>query len=137
MPRPKGSGKGQTGRFNVRLDEDTAAFYRTKANEAGISMSEFLRQTLVQGIIAENALEFESRLKDIVAELRTNGSGNVQALILEEMQMSQYTCEALLTAIVEARDIQQLYQAQDKAKARIKKYKAAHHDQTGRQEQHG
>lgn len=123
MPRAKGTGKGATERFNIRLDEDTARFYRTKANEHGISISEYLRQTLVQGVIAENVHEIEQRLRRLIDEFRAGGHGGGPAVIPDELLLSMFTSEAMLAAIVEARDVQKLYEAQDKAKAKLSRMK--------------
>lgn len=123
MPRAKGTGKGPSERFNIRLDGDTAGFYRTKANEHGISISEYLRQTLVQGVIAENVHEIEQRLKRVVDEIRASGNAGGQVAIPDELLLSVFTAEAMLAAIVEAKDTQSLYEAQDKAKAKLKRMK--------------
>jgi len=123
MPRTKGTGKGPSERFNIRLDGGTAGFYRTKANEHGISISEYLRQTLVQGVIAENVQEIEQRLKRVVDEFRASWNAGGQVAIPDELLLSVFTAEAMLTAIVEAKDTQTLYEAQDKAKAKLKRMK--------------
>jgi hypothetical protein len=130
MPRQKGTGKGATERFNIRLDPAEASFYRTKANEHGISMSEFLRRTLVQGIIAENVQDIETRMRSVLSEVNPTKETVTQGPIPTHVIQSIFTSEALLTAIVEARDIQQLYQAQDKAKARLEKLKKDLHGPT-------
>src|SRR5260364_157663 len=49
VPRPKGIGKGKTMPFSLRLDEELASFYRRKANEHGISVSEFLTNACARG----------------------------------------------------------------------------------------
>lgn len=123
MPRLKGTGKGPSERFNIRLDEDTARFYRTKANEHGISISEYLRQTLVQGVIAENVQDIENRLRNVLEEIRSGSQAAGRADIPDEMLLSVFSSEFMLAAIVEARDVQALYTAQDKAKAKLKKMK--------------
>ncbi len=125
MPRLKGTGRGPSERMNIRLDEETAGFYRSKANEHGISVSEFLRQMLVQGVIAENVQEIEERLRGAVAEIRSAQAPASGAQLPEELLLSLFTSEALLTAIVEARDPRQLYEAQDRAKARLQRYREA------------
>lgn len=125
MPRAKGTGKGPTERFNIRLDEDTAGFYRTKANEHGISISEFLRQTLVQGVIAENIREAEERIRALFAEARAVAAPAAGGVVSDDLQLAVYTCEAMLMAIVEARDTQALYDAQNAARAKLKKLKGA------------
>lgn len=126
MPRKAGTGKGATGRFNIRLDDDTASFFRTKANEHGLSASEYLRQTLVKGVIAENVAEIEQRLMGLIDGIQKKSAPppiSSGAAIPDHVILSIYTCEELLTAIVEARDPSQLYEAQDRAKARLKRDK--------------
>ncbi|WP_338927638.1 hypothetical protein IHE33_15380 (plasmid) [Mycetohabitans endofungorum] len=130
MPRQKGSGKGPTTRFNIRLDEHTGAYYRSKANEHGVSVSEYLRQMLVQGVIAENVSEIEQRLQQTVAQINAASMGGMGCTSDDEMLLSVFTCEALLTAIVEARDPQELYSAQDAARAKLKRVKGQWHGQT-------
>lgn len=121
MPRKKGTGKGPTLRCNIRLDEHTSAYYRTKANEHGISLSEYLRQMLVQGVIAENVNEIEQRLKRTIAEINAAARSSQNGGAHDEMLLSVFTCEALLTAIVEARNPQELYSAQDVARAKLER----------------
>ncbi|WP_459203498.1 plasmid mobilization protein (plasmid) [Ralstonia pseudosolanacearum] len=123
MPRKKGTGKGSTERFNIRLDEHTGAYYRTKANEHGVSVSDYLRQMLVQGVIAENVREIELRLQRVVAQINVSGGGDGKATIPDEVLLSVFTSEALLTAIVESKDPQELYNAQDAARAKLKRIK--------------
>ncbi len=119
MPRLRGTGKGVADRFTVRLDAEIAAYYRTKSNENGISISEYLRQTLVQGVIAENVQEIERRLQQLISKI--NGNSNSPASIPDNIALSILTSEEMLRAIIEQRDIQQLYAAQDRAKARLKR----------------
>lgn len=124
MPRQKGTGKGSTERINIRLDEETAAFYRTKANEHGVSISEFLRQTLVQGIVAESVQEIENRLKSTVEALNAKTPDQSKSHFSDKILLSILSSEALLSAIVQAKDIQQLYKAQDSAKQKLIEIKA-------------
>jgi hypothetical protein len=124
MPRQKGTGKGSTERFNIRLDAETAAFYRTKANEHGITISEFLRQTLVQGIIAESVQEIENRLKSTVEALNSKAHDSSKSPLSDKILLSILNSEALLSAIVQAKDIQHLYTAQDSAKQKLREIKA-------------
>lgn len=115
--------KETTERFNIRLDQDTAAFLRKKAGESRRTLSEYLRQTLIQGVIFSNVEEIELRLQQTVDSIHSHSAS--QNSLPEEVILSIFTCEALLTAIVEARDIQKLYTAQDKAKTRLNKLKAS------------
>ena len=123
MPRTKGTGKGETERFNIRLDEDTARFYRTKANEHGVSISEYFRQTLVQGVISENVQDIEHRMRRLIDEIRTCSQTDCNVDIPDELLLSVFTSEYMLAAIVESKDIQKLYEAQDKAKEMLKRVK--------------
>ncbi len=123
MPRTKGTGKGETERFNIRLDEDTARFYRTKANEHGVSISEYFRQTLVQGVISENVQDIEYRMRRLIDEIRTYSQTDCNVDIPDELLLSVFTSEYMLAAIVESKDIQKLYEAQDKAKDMLKRVK--------------
>lgn len=108
------------------MDEDTARFYRTKAKEHGVSVSEYLRQTLVHGVIAENVQEIEQRLRNVVDEIRhSRGQGDVSTPLPEELLLSVFTSEAMQKAVVEARDIQKFYEAQDSAKAKLQKIREA------------
>lgn len=114
----KGQGKGETNRVHIRLDTTTAAFYRRKAIEAGVSLSEFLRHTLHEGVIAENIHEVEARLQALIATIPTTVRS-----IPDDIALSLLTSEAMLTAIVTAQNIQVLYKAQDAAKAKMAKLK--------------
>lgn len=121
MAWKKGEGKGQTGRFNIRLEDEVGDYYRRKAKEHGVSVSEHLRRLLTQGMIAETALEIEQRMRSLLDELSSMKGASYGAVeIPENVLKSIYLSEYLLTAIVEARDVQQLYAAQDKAAARVK-----------------
>ncbi len=123
MQKTKSTVKGATKPITIRLDHDVEQFYRRKANEHGVALSEFLRQTLVQGVIAENVQEIEQRLRGLVDEIRLSGQTGGRAGIPDELLLSVFMSEHLLTAIVEARDIQKLYEAQDAAQARLAELK--------------
>lgn len=131
MPRPRGFGKGETARANVRLDPDTLAFYKTRANESGVSLSEYLRQTLTQGVISENVATIEARLSKAGDEMldklgRSQGVRSMPMLL----QRALLETHAMLSKVVEAQDIQALYDAQKIAEAKLAKLHA-----TGRQTQ--
>lgn len=121
MPRPRGTGKGPTITTTIRLDADTHHFYKTKANEYGMPFGEYLRNTLVQGVIAENVSEIEARLRSLIDESRQSAAGGGGSGIPDEIALAIFTCEAMLTAIVEARDTQALYEAQERAKVKLKR----------------
>jgi len=124
MAWPKGQGKGETERFNIRLDRETGSFYRRKAKESGMTISDILRKTLQEGVVAENIQDIEDRMKALIATIADIGkrsSGGVS----EELALSIITSEALLTAIVEAQDTKALYRAQEAARAKLNKMKGA------------
>lgn len=123
MPRPKGGGKGRDKPITIRLPEDEDVFYRRKANEAGLSLNGYLTKLLVEGAVAEKVHEFAEMMDQKISALTSVGSGGAVQTLPESVRMSIYTSEYMLTAIVEARNVQELYAAQDKAKARIAKEK--------------
>jgi hypothetical protein len=120
MAWPKGQGKGETDRFNIRLDKDTAAFYRRRAKEAGITVSDLLRKTLHEGVVAENVQDVEDRIKALIASIPTSVTSGGDG-VTEEIALSIITSEALLSAIVEAQDPQALYRAQNAARVKLRK----------------
>lgn len=126
MPRPRGFGKGETARANVRLDPDTLAFYKARANESGVSLSEYLRQTLTQGVITENVTAIEARLRvagDEMLDKLSQAQGARSMPIL--LQRALLETHAMLSKVVEAQDIQALYDAQKIAEAKLAKLHAA------------
>lgn len=123
MPRPKGTGKGLNKPITIRLPPEEEAFYRRKANEHGVSLSAYLCKMLVAGVAAENVQDVETRLRAVIASIPDSLQGGGVQSLPENVRMSIYTSEYMLTAIVEARSPAELYAAQDKAKARIAKEK--------------
>jgi hypothetical protein len=122
--------------ITIRLPADEEAFYRQQAARHRMPLSGFLAKMLVQGVIAENLLDVEERIGRLVAsipaELPTRS-----AVVSDDLALSLFTCEALLTAIVQAQDYRTLYAAQDAAKAHLKKRQAGWPGRTGAQEQGG
>lgn len=125
MPKLKKDAGDGSKFVGLRLDKDTAAYYSKRAKERGTTLSEFLRNMIVQGLIAETAHEIEQRMRGMIAEMHGAGGGSSAAALPENVLLSIYTTEQLLTKIVEARNMQDLYEAQDRARARIKREKGA------------
>ena len=123
MPRLKGHGKGPSDRINIRLDGPVGAFYRSKANEHGLRVSDYLRGLLTQGVITENVQEIEQRLRALIGEIAAAGDRAGGGAIPDALLLSVLTSEALLSKIVEQRDTQELYAAQEVAKARLLRIK--------------
>lgn len=124
MARPRGTGKGLNKPITIRLPPDEEAFYRRRASEHGISLSAFLTKTLVAGVIADNMLEFEERIAALMAKIPASLPSSGER-VPDEIALSVFTSEALLTAIVERQDPQILYAAQDAAKAHMRRRKPA------------
>lgn len=124
MPKPKSAAPALGKPISIRLPPDEESYYRQQAAAHRMPLNAFITKTLVQGVTAENMLEFEERmtklLGSIPAEVKGSGGG-----VPDDLALSLFTCEALLTAIVEAQDSQTLYAAQDAAKARMRKRKGA------------
>lgn len=126
MPRPRGFGKGETARANVRLDPDTLDFYKRRANEHGVSLSEYLRQLLTQGVTTETVASIEARLNqagdEIAAKVSRAQAAHSMPILLQRALLETH---AILTKIVEAQDIQALYDAQEIAKAKLARLHSA------------
>lgn len=120
MPRPRGFGKGETGRANIRLDPNTLDFYKARANEHGVSLSEYLRQLLTQGVTTETVSSIEARLSqagdEIAAKVSHAQAAHSMPILLQRALLETH---AMLTKIVEAQDIQALYDSQEIAKAKL------------------
>ena len=122
MARPKGGGKGATKPITMRLPPEEENFYRSKANKHGISLSEFLRRTLYEGMIAESILDAEARMQALIATIPVNACAAKDGLS-DDLALSLLTCEAMLSAIVQAQSIQVFYSSQDAAKAKLARIK--------------
>ena len=122
MARPKGGGKGATKPITIRLPPEEENFYRSKANKHGISLSEFLRRTLYEGMIAESILDAEARMQALIATIPAK-AGTAGTGLSDDMALSVLMCEAMLSAIVNAQNIQVFYAAQKTAKAKLEKIK--------------
>ena len=108
--------------ITIRLPPEEEAYYREKASALFMSLSAYLSKVLVQGVIAESMQDFEGKISDLVASIPASIDSQKEA-VPDDIALSVFTCEALLTAIVEAQDNQVLYRAQDAARAKLKKRK--------------
>lgn len=125
MPRLKGSGPGPSKPIPIRLGDEELAFYKRKANEAGRPLATYLALLLKEGVIAESAAEIEERLRRVVHEAAALTGRPASGGIPDEVLVSIFTSEALLSAIVEQRDTQKLYEAQTAAKRKAAALKGA------------
>lgn len=124
MPRPRGTGKGESARITLRFEPAELAYFGKRAQAAGVSTSAFIRHRLVEGMVAENAADIEARLVALMNKIPGASDGRT-APLSDEMMLSILTSEALLATVVQAQDVQALYTAQDAAKAKLKRMKAA------------
>lgn len=110
--------KGESQRITLRFEPEELAYYGSRAREHGISTSAFIRQTLHAGMIAESAIDIEERMTALSQKFNTNAPTSA---IPDRLLLSILISENLLTKIVESRDPQELYAAQDKAKRQLQK----------------
>lgn len=137
MPRSSHAGKGKSDRITLRFDKPTNEFYRRKANEAGVSVSEYCRQVLAQGVMNDNVVQLEKRLTALLAlfpdPAKINGSHaggtpNGSGLILPaELVRATFFSREVLKAIAAKQNQQIFYDAQDAAEAETRKLLGAAH----------
>lgn len=101
------------------------AYYRRRAKESGVTISDFINRLLVQGVIAENVISVEERMRALIAEIQVSAArtGSPGEQMNPDVVLSVLTSELLLTKIVESRNPQDLYDAQKAAKMRMEKFK--------------
>jgi|GEM_PF-1143606 len=128
MPRQRGTGKGESARITLRFEPEELAYYGKRAQVAGVSTSAFIRQRLVDGMVAENVATLEAPLAALPQQIKAAGAatgGGRGGVASDDLLLSVFTSEALLASVVQAQDVQALYAAQDAAKAKLKRLKAA------------
>jgi len=118
MPRAKMSNKGESEVVALRMEKDVAAFFRTKANEGGLSLSQFLKQTLMAGIMADSLQQIEKRFEEMASTVKEPASAHSAALPVEVWR-SLFLTEALVSRIVESRNPQDFYEAQAAANLKV------------------
>lgn len=112
---------GRTMPTTVRLGLDELAHHKRQANANGRPLATHLALLIKEGAIAETVMEIEQRLRANLLE-----SGSARSTVLpDDAQLSLFTTEALLTAIVQQRDVQELQRAQESARQRLASLKAA------------
>ncbi len=123
MPRKKRIGKKEPGRITIRFDELTYKFYLKEAGQHRLDMSEYLRQMLMRGVIAANAMEIQEEFKCVAAEIQENLKSRDSA-IPDEIALSLFTVEELLKKVICDKNIQDYYKAQNMAQAKFKQIKS-------------
>lgn len=124
MPRLKTPGKGAPKPISFKLDPESDRFYRRKAQENGLSLSDYLRKLLLQGVVNENVSIIEQRLKGLISQLSgssptAQGSPAAAAAfgVPVDVVRAIFFNREVLTSIISDRNIQLYHQAQDKAEA--------------------
>ncbi|WP_186020425.1 plasmid mobilization protein [Burkholderia gladioli] len=126
MPRLKTPGKGASKPISFKLDPESERFYRRKAQESGLSLSDYIRKQLAQGVITENVSLIEQRLKGLIDLLAgqasaAGGSGNSRTMLPAEIVRATFFCQEVLKAIASNQNKQTYYAAQEVAEAETKK----------------
>ena len=125
MPRRKGNGKGESTLVAFRLEPQIKAFYAARANENGKDLSSYLRELLTNGIVAENVMEIESRLRALIDDIGNGGSPSPPA-IPDYLASAILLIEQLISDIVHDRDPQALFAAQDNVKRKLQTLRERH-----------
>jgi len=74
-------------------------------------------------MLTENIIEAEERIRGMMAEVVRIREGGAGAEVPDRLALSVYTTEFLLSELVGQRNIQDVYAAQDRAKARASERK--------------
>lgn len=131
-------GAGESSRTTIRLHPEDEQFYRKLANRTGVALSDFLRDLLHQGVIAQSVNESVELLSDaakkFVSSMQSvNGASPHSATpaasarlaspaLPAEVLESIFLCEALLSQIVNRSDMAAEQRARDIAKRRVADY---------------
>ncbi|HGO6126508.1 hypothetical protein QZM82_32030 [Burkholderia cepacia] len=128
-------GSGESSRTTIRLYPEDEQFYRRLANRAGTSFSDFLRDLLHQGVIAQSVAEAVNLLEEATKKVSAAtqsvqiapsahaaaASSHTRApgtALPPEVVESVFVCEQLLTEIVSRNDMTAERRARDAAKQR-------------------
>jgi hypothetical protein len=121
MPRIRSSEKTDGARITIRLDEESNLFYRAKAQKRGMSVSELLRQAVVEGIVSENIAEIESRLQAHIKSIAAVQSLVAEPALSRNVLNAIFTVEEALKEIVHQRDPQGWFSIQKRASDKVDK----------------
>ena len=106
-------------KLTIRLNKELATYYRKLANRKGKPLAEFVRESMAQGLIADTACDFENRMEVMFSKMRNLADSKNLFVISKTGMNSIYICETILSKILGDRNIQDLYEAQDRAKQRL------------------
>jgi len=119
MPKIRGFSKGPTKLRTIRFDIETDAFYASKANEAGLPVSEYIRNLLVQGVIAESVQNIEARLSAFIDKIGGVTRHTDTQYLGENIRGSVFLSEAILGLMVAQSNPAQLKEAEQYADSRV------------------
>ncbi|WP_186019495.1 hypothetical protein [Burkholderia gladioli] len=126
MPRLKTPGKGASKPISFKLDPESERFYRRKAQESGVSLSDYIRKQLAQGVITENVSLIEQRLRGLIDLLAGQASaagaqGHARTTLPAEIVRATFFSQEVLKAIASTQNQQTYYAAQEAAEKETKK----------------
>ncbi|MBJ9711896.1 hypothetical protein MMZ06_27770 [Burkholderia gladioli] len=132
MPRLKTPGKGASKPISFKLDPESERFYRRKAQESGLSLSDYIRKQLAQGVITENVSLIEQRLRGLIDLLAGQASAagaqvNARTMLPAEIVRATFFSQEVLKAIASNQNKQTYYAAQEAAEEETKKLLGAAH----------
>jgi hypothetical protein len=148
MPRLKAPGKRARNPWSIKADPVTDAFYRAKAHEAGLSLSEYVRRYLAQGVLNDNVVQLEQRVlalmasvQDLVAQVtatqakpslqpenpRPQNGGRLNRVQHAQLE-AVFIAAEILQKIAHDRDPQSRDRAQDQARAKIRELTGGGHE---------
>ncbi|WP_186038968.1 hypothetical protein, partial [Burkholderia gladioli] len=101
---------------SFKLDPESERFYRRKAQESGLSLSDYIRKQLAQGVITENVSLIEQRLKGLIDLLAGQASaagaqGNARPMLPAELVRAMFFSREVLKAIAAKQNQQIFYDA--------------------------
>lgn len=124
MATKKQTTPGSSDVVSVRFSHETSSFYRKRAQEAGVSLSTYIQKTLTAGVMAESVQTVNQRMNSVADKINMTVEALREPGLPDEAWKSLFMIESLLTVIVESRNPQDLYDAQEKANKRVQQMKA-------------
>ncbi|WLE64157.1 hypothetical protein GIY62_35450 (plasmid) [Burkholderia plantarii] len=141
MPRSSGTSKGKSFPLTIRFNRDENQHYRSKANEAGLSASEYCRQKLARGQLGDGIAQLENRLTALITAVQQIAAqlasmqvpapaspgaerGQSSGTRLNKVQLAHleavFTAAEILSVIAHDKSPQVRDRAQDVARAKIR-----------------
>ena len=109
---------------SIRFEKELRQFLRQRANAAGLSLAEFIRQTILAGMTAESLQKVQTQLESIADRVASPSASATGLAMPDEVLKSVFLSEALLTTIVETRSPDDFYAAQETANRRLRAFRS-------------